>query len=55
MIAYGKEETMIGYMFMCLFGKLKGDTMNGSRNHAFDDRPGVIREGSYISGRERNL
>ena len=53
MMAYGKEEAMKRNMFMCLFGKLKGDTMNGSRNHAFDDRPSVIREGSYISGRER--
>ena len=34
-------------MFKWLSGKQKGDTMNGSRTYAFDDRPGAIRERTH--------
>lgn len=41
------------YLFMCLSGKLKGDTMNGSRNHAFNDKQSSFREGVNYNKRER--
>lgn len=41
------------YWIMCLSGKLKGDAMNGSRNHAFDDKQDSFREGVNYNRRER--
>lgn len=41
------------YWFMCLSGKRKGDTMNGSRSYAFDDKQGSFRERFDYSRRER--
>lgn len=45
--------TMKVYWFMCLSGKRKGDTMNGSQSNAFDDKQGSFRERFDYSRRER--